>query len=329
MHLFLFGCIFTLLITNAQAQKAYIEPNFAVQYISYFGIGSASVQKPAVIGYNAANYALMQQALPESTEQGLGIPVYFYKKTIESCGADQLILNLNEDYNNLNEKELILRLQKIRAAIIAANIPKSLSNQLKNAVDEFYKGKKIRLSSSPNFLLANNTFSIVSSVEDLMSNIIQVYASFWTLEAVKARFSSKNLNKKRLALGILLTQGFEYGYAIGKIQTDYSTKEPSINILSKRESSTERISFPRFDSKWYRTQKKAEKTPVFVDNAALTPTVRDLQKAIITLDSTLRTNIYNTAEFSNKDYSLVFTFIIKKVEGEKFTVKFQQPELLF
>jgi hypothetical protein len=327
MRLFFLFSIVLLFLAPSKAQKSYAKPDFAVQYVSYFGIGSASVQKPAVIGHNAANYALMQEALPEWTNQGLGIPVFFYKKTLESCGADQLIHQLLANYNQLKEKELAIKLQKIRETILGASIPKSLSSQLKNAIGEFYKGKKIRLSCSPNFQATTATFSIAVSTEDLMPSIAQVYASFWQLDAVKTRLLNKNLDQKQLVVGILLTQGFEYGYAIGRVQTDYTTKYPSINILSKRKSSTERIGFPKFDSKWYRTYQKAEKMPVFVDNAALTPTVRDLQKAMLVLDSILRTEISKSKVLSNKNYTAVFTFVIKKTEEGQFIVKLQQPEL--
>ena len=91
MRLFLLSSIIVLFSASSKAQKGYAKPDFSVQYVSYFGIGSKSVQKSAVIGYNASNYALMQEALPEWTDQGLGLPVYFYKKMIESCGADKLI----------------------------------------------------------------------------------------------------------------------------------------------------------------------------------------------------------------------------------------------
>ncbi|WMX12318.1 MULTISPECIES: PEP/pyruvate-binding domain-containing protein [unclassified Aureispira] len=322
MRLFFSIILVYFFLARLQAQSGYAKPDFAVQYISYFGIGSASVQKSAIIGHNAANYALMQQALPKWTDQGLGIPVYFYQKTIEDCGADLLIQKLEKEYNVLEEKELAKRLQKIRETILVADIPKGLSNQLKNAIQEFYKGKKIRISSSPNYYSSIKTFSISTSLEDLSPSITQVYASFWKLEAVKERF--KNKENKQFALGLLITQGFEYGYAIGRVQTDYSGQFPSIHIMSKRESSTERIGFPRFDSKWYRTYEKAKKAAVFVDNASLTPTVRDLQQATIVLDPILRAG--KDKKLSDKNYNTVFTFIIKKLNG-KFQLKLQQPEL--
>lgn len=328
MRLLLSYCLaFLFIAASSKAQTSYTKPDFAVQYVSYFGIGSESVQKAAVIGCNAANYALMQQALPEWTDQGLGIPVYFYKNTLETCGADKLIQKFLADYKNLNEKQLGTRLLKIRETIMGASISKSLINQLKNAIAEFYKGKKIRLSSSPNFQSTTGTFSITSSIEDLTPSIAQIYASFWDLDAVKTRFSNKNLDPQKLALGILLTQGFEYGYAIGRVQTDYTTPKPSILILSKRESSTERIGFSSFDSKWYQTYEKAKKTPIFVDNAALTPTVRELQKVANALDPLLRRKISASKILSNKDYTVVFTFVIKKAEKGKFILKLQQPEL--
>lgn len=331
MRLFLLSCITVLFSVPSKAQKAFAKPDFAVQYVSYFGIGSKSVQKPAVIGYNAANYALVQEVLPEWADQGLGVPVYFYNKVLESCGADKLIAAFIADYDKIPKKNLAPRLLAISTKIKNATISKNLKNQLKNAINEFYKGKKIRLSSSPNTLVTeeSTTFSVTTSIDDLGPSIALIYASFWELDAVIARFSNKKLDHKNLAVGILVTQGFEYGYAIGRVQTDYTTKEPSINILSKRETSTERIGFPTFDSKWYRTYQKAEKAPVFVDNAALTPTVRALQKVMLVLDPILRTEITESKVLSNKDYAVVFTFIIKKTEEGTFVVKLQQPELQF
>lgn len=328
MRLFLLCCFIGLFSTFSKAQTGHVKPDFAVQYVSYFSIGSKSVQKPAVIGYNAANYALMQEALPEWTDQGLGVPVYFYKELLKSCGADKLIDAFIADYNKMNRKNIAPRLLAIREKIKTAKVSKNLKSQLRNAIDEFYKGKSIRLSSSPNFLLnkAGPTFSLTSSMDDLGANIALIYASFWEEDAVIPRFSNKEINQKQLALGILVTQGFEYGYAIGRVQTDYTTKDPSINILSKRETSTERIGFPKFDSKWYRTYQEAEKAPVFVDNAALTPTVRALQKVMTVLDPILRSDL-SKKSLPNEDYTTVFTFIIKKTEEGKFVVKLQQPEL--
>lgn len=318
--------VFTKFTTNAQ--QPYSKPDFGVQYISYFGIGSKSVQQPSVVGYNAANYALMQDQLPEWTDQGLGIPFSFYKEIMESSGASELISKLQLDKATLDEKKLILRLNSIRAKIEKANVPKALINQLKNAIDEFYKGKKIRLSSSPNYLIPKS-FSILSatSTDELSKNILQVYASFWEVDLAKTRLYNNEWNKKQAAIGILITQGFEYGYAIGRAQTDYTTKEPSIKILSKRETSTERITFAKFDSKWYRVNEKADKSPVFVDHAALTPTVRNLQKAMVLLDPILRAPISKSKTFNDKEYSTVFTFIIKK-SNAGFVLKLQQPELL-
>lgn len=330
MRLFLCSClVFLCSVSSSKAQKGYAHPDFAVQYVSYFGIGSQSVQKPAVIGYNAANYALMQEALPDWTGQGLGVPVYFYKKVLESCGADQLINTFIADYDKMQPKDVAARLLEITSKIKVATVSKNLKNQLKNAINEFYKGKQIRLSSSPNTPLTEGrtTFSVTTSMDDLGASLALIYASFWERDAVIARFSNKTLDQKKLAVGVLVTQGFEYGYAIGRVQTDYTSKEPSINILSKRETSTERIGFPKFDSKWYRTYEKAEKTPVFVDNAALTPTVRNLQKMMTILDPILRAEIPKSNVLSNKDYITQFTFVIKKTEEGQFIVKLQQPEL--
>lgn len=329
MRLFLLSCLILLFSISSKAQKSFVKPDFAVQYVSYFGIGSKSVQKPAVIGYNAANYALMQKALPEWTDQGLGVPVYFYQEIIKSSGADKLIAAFIADYDKMNQKNVAPRLLAITDRIKKAAVSKNLKSQLKNAINEFYKGKNIRLSSSPNILgtEGQTTFSITTSMDDLGANLAQLYASFWEPAAVIARFSDQTVDQKQLAVGVLVTQSFEYGYAIGRVQTDYTTEKPSINILSKRETSTERIGFPAFDSKWYRTYQKAEKAPVFVDNAALTPTVRALQKVMLVLDPILRTPISNSKLLSNEDYTTAFTFIIKKTETGKFIVKLQQPEL--
>jgi hypothetical protein len=332
MRLFLLCSVLVLFLTTSKAQKGYARPDFAVQYVSYFGIGSQSVQQAAVIGNNAANYALLQQALPAFTDQGLGVPVSFYIETIKSCGADKLIDALITDYDKMGQKDLEPRLRAISERIKKATVSKNLKNQLKNAINEFYRGKKIRLSSSPNFQATEDDlpFSVTSSIEDLGTNLALVYASFWNpdnFDVIAGRFENKTLDPEKLAVGILVTQAFEYGYAIGRIQTDYTTKEPSINILSKRETSTERIGFSTFASKWYKTYQKAEKTAVFVDNAALTPTVRELQKAMVLLDPILRTSISKSKALSNKDYRAVVTFVIKKTEAGKFFIKLQQPEL--
>lgn len=314
------------------AQEWYSKPDFSVQYISYFGIGSESVQKPSVLGNYATNYARMQQALPNLTGQGLGIPVYFYRETLKNCGADQLINKLWADFSALSKESVSKRLTTIRKKIKEAIIPKMLLNQLNNAINEFYIGKKIRLSASPNYQLDEHQstkpiIAIVLDKKDLAISIAKLYASFWEVDAFYEHITNKQqLKPSELALGLLLTEAFEYGYAIGRINTNYKTQTPSIEIMSKREKSTERIGFSQFNSKWYRIYQKAEKDNVFVANASLTPTVRALQRAIVKLDPILRSLIPKFKEFNDKAYKTVVTFIIIK-QGGNFYLRLQQPEL--
>ncbi|BDS11151.1 PEP/pyruvate-binding domain-containing protein [Aureispira anguillae] len=320
---------------NLSAQQWYAKPDFAVRYISYFGIGSESVQKPSVLGNNAAMYALMQQQFPQLTGQGIGVPVFFYQETLKNCGADLLIKELLEHYNNLKPEEISKQLKAIRAKILAAKISSNLIHQLKNATQEFFSGKRIRISTSPNYqaLTINAykgikpTYTLVTNIDELSLSITKAYASFWEDDNVQERFTHKgDLNQKELALGLLVTEAFEYGYAIGKVSTDYTTTHPSIHILSKRESSTERIGFIQFDSKWYRTYEEGKEHNIFVDNAALTPTVRQLQHITTQLDPLLRSMMPKSDKFKNKEYTAVFTFILQK-ENKGFRLRLLQPEL--
>lgn len=333
MPIFLF--VFCLIASQLFAQKWYAQPNFSVKYLSYFGIGSESVQQASVLGNNAAMYALMQREFPNLVGQGIGVPFFFYQQTIKNSGADILIQNLLTEYPKLKNEEKEKRLKAIREKISTTTISDHLKSQLNNAIQEFYKGKKIRLSLSPNYhpktmdsyQAVKPTYTVVIETKDIATAVVQAYAAFWENDVVEERFSNRErLKMDALATGLLLTEAFEYGYAIGRVRTDYTSSPPSIKIMSKREESTERIGFASFDAKWYRTYEKATTANVFVDNAALTPTVRQLQDIMKKMDPLLRSFMPKSDSLKDKDYTSMFTFIIQK-QGTHFSLQLQQPEL--
>lgn len=300
--------IYFLLQNPIHAQEFFYKADKSVKFISYFGIGSESVQKPAVIGFNAAYYAILQSELPEYVSQGLGIPISFYFETINSCGADKLIEKLLVDKDKVKVKDLKNQLLAIKQKIQAAKVPKNLLSQIKNAYDEFYIGKSIVITLSPNHYTLtsenkdNSPFEPTkqeASLGSIEKAILKAYASFWDYEYFKYRLENFALAKKHkeLAVGLLIAAKNEDEGTSGRSWTQHMVEEkPSIYIEAENRQANnghlirnyEKICFKAFDSKWYQTIVKANYQKIFVDNAANTHNARALQAAMSKIDDIYR-----------------------------------------
>lgn len=326
-YLFLF-LFFSLIQSQLNAQFLYEKPDYGVKFLSYFGIGSESVQKPSILGYDACHYALIQRE-SELVEQGLGVPVCFYNDVLTSSGAKTLIEQLQKEYTKLKDADLEKHLSAIEAKIKSANISTSLINQLRNGIDEFYKGKAIRIMSSPNYIMLNkchtvldNYTSTCSNIKNLATALKEHYSLFWSFAAFKNRVEHKLANKE-LAIGLVITGEVQDVYAHNAVRTIYKDQSttPSIFIKSTKEQSVEQIAFRQFDSKWYVTLEKGKTSKIFVDNAPLTPIARQIQSTVAELDPILKNmHLGFTEKAAPYDYVVHFTFAIIK-QGTAFKLR--------
>ncbi|MCH2046897.1 MAG: hypothetical protein MK212_22475 [Saprospiraceae bacterium] len=315
----------------AHAQQNYTKPDYSVKFLSYFGIGSESVQKNSTIGYNATHYALMQRKMPEFTGQGIGVPVYFYKDVLQSSGADKLIAKFIEQRSRLGEEGRAKQLRAIENTIRKAKLSKSLINQFNNAYDEFFIGKKVVLHTSPNHLpmLVNEngdpfrTTTVPIDKASFAEMVLELYATYWTADNDKYRdladLTSRAVYPK-LAMGILITEYFGDAEVFGDMYTDYAKKDPSINISAEKGETWEQLRFSTFTSKWYQTLQDSGKDKIFIDNATFTPLIRQLQKAMVTLDPIVREKIPMKDAVANKQYEVSSKFCIRKLKEGKYKV---------
>ncbi|MCP4442500.1 MAG: hypothetical protein GY810_26640 [Aureispira sp.] len=309
-------CISALLsciVLRSQGQQSYAKPDYSVKFLSYFGIGSESVQKKSTLGYNAAYYALLQRKFPEITSQGIGVPVHFYNEVLKSSGADKLIAQFAKEQDNLGDEGKAKRLRTIQNTIKKAKLPQSLINQFNNAYEEFYAGKKIMLSASPNHktlgkgfaFSPKGTYTTITDKKSFASDVLQIYASFWEENSI-IDLKKNGLAKvvEQLAIGILITEYFEKPAITGNAESCYYApssnslqKNPSIYITSLKEGCASKhdewLRFKQFDSKWYQNLNSPElqqpkECKVFLDNATLTPIIRQLQQVLSTLDPGIR-----------------------------------------
>lgn len=312
-YAYLFLLLLIASTVHAQLQPQTVHPDYSVKFLSYYGIGSASVQKPSVLGYKATWYAQLQQALPDHVPQGIGVPVYFYQQLLKDAGVQPLIETLKKDYKSLNEEDLEKQLTLIRKKIEATAVSQSLLNQLKNAIEEFYPNQALLINVSPNYWQGNTnapycgqyyTFAydgIISSQQ-----LAQCYASVWTPKRFKAAYANGIFGNHDLAVGLLITGRQTSKYAESFVYTtwQHAPKTPSITIKSQYWESQEIIQFTEFDSKWYHTIQKGEKQNCFVDEPELTPTARAIQSFITTADPILR------GDHVQEGYSCRFFFMI-------------------
>lgn len=313
------------------------EPDLSVQSFSHFNIGAKSVQTINCIGAKASNYALLQHYLPEHTREGFAIPFYFYFETIQSCGADRLIQQLLKNKNSLSPTAFKEALKAIREKIAQAQVPESLFNELEWIAEKYYKSKKIRLRSSTNCedlptfngagLYESKGFWQGADRAIIREKLLAVYASLWLDRAFEER-EFFGINHANAAMGILINEAFPDEYANGVALTlPNSTGTTTIHINSqygetsvtnpKDTATPEVIYFRQFDSKWYVTQAKSSIHNVFVDDAELTPLVRQLQKACVKIDTLLKKDLS-----SSDDYGVDIEFkIMKEVTGFKLYIK--------
>lgn len=294
---------------SAQDKGKYFAPDYSVKFLSYFGIGSESVQKKSIIGFNATHYAKMQKQFPEWTGQGLGVPVYFYQQVIKSSGAEKLINNFAklEQYTDQQCEEYC---EKIQKAIQASQLPQNLVNQLNNAYEEFYKGKQVMVVASPNYYNFKQEngepfqeYQLGSDQVSLEMVILEVYAQMWEENRVKLLGAKK---VKQLAMGLLIREAYWYSFSHGTAtvkasspSTDNASKL-GIFLSSMRNREEEIIYFPSLDSKWYRGNNEKTKNSVFVQNSRLTPIVRQIQEAVVKMNTLLKKDLTHSIEEEGK-----------------------------
>lgn len=318
------------------------KPDLAVRSFSHFKTGARSVQNVSCIGAKASNYALLYHQLPEHTRPGFAIPFYFYFKTIESCGADRLIKTLLDNKKNWSAEQIDVALGKIRTQIANARLEESIFNELSVICQQYYKGKKVRLRSSTNCedlaefngagLYVSKGFWEGSDRVVIQRKILEVYASLWLTRAFEER-DFFGIEHEKAAMGILINEAFPDEYANGVALTlPNQTGSPTIHIntqygelsVTNPEGAEipEVIYFRQLDSKWYVTESKSSVHNIFVENPALTPLVRQLQKACAKIDALLRKKVADP-----ENYGVDIEFKIMK-EGNTFKLYIKQARLL-
>lgn len=315
-----------------------------MKFLSYFEIGGKAVQTVNYIGTKASNYATLQHEFPKYVKPGFAVPFHFYFETIKNAGVDKLIQTLQTSKAKLSTTERNKQLQAIQTKILSAKVPKSILDQLRNMFDEYFKNKKVRLRSSTNCedlpqfngagLYKSKGFYTKSSDAELEKKILEVYASLWSTLAFEER-DFFGIDHQQIGMAILVNEAFSTEYANGVVITIPNTSgTPSIyiNTQSGENSVTnpssgqvpEAIMFKQFDSKWYSTQSKSSVKNIFVDNAKLTPTVRELQKLTAQIDKLFRSKL--SAKTANA-YGVDLEFKILKLDGQ-YKLYIKQARLL-
>lgn len=318
------------------------EPDVSVTSFSHFKTGARSVQNVTCIGAKASNYALLYHQLPEHTRPGFAIPFYFYFQTIQSCGADKLIKTLLGNKENWSVEQIEKMLETIRNKIASASLNESIFNELEVICNQYYKGKKVRLRSSTNCedlaefngagLYVSKGFWQGSERAIIQRKILEVYASLWLVRAFEER-DFFGIDHQKTAMSILINEAFPDEYANGVALTlPNPTGTPTIHIntqygelsVTNPEGAEipEVIYFRAFNSKWYVTESKSSVHNIFVDNAILTPLVRQLQTACAKIDGLLRKKVADP-----ENYGVDVEFKIMK-EGKEFKLYIKQARLL-
>lgn len=318
------------------------KPDLSVTSFSHFKTGAKSVQNVTCIGAKASNYALLYHELPEYTRLGFAIPFYFYFQTIRSCGADQLIKKLLDHKKSWSAEQIERMLEDIRNKITNATLEAAVFNELEVICTQYYKGKKVRLRSSTNCedlpefngagLYVSKGFWEGSERAIIQKKILEVYASLWLTRAFEER-DFFGIDHRKAAMGILINEAFPNEYANGVALTlPNQAGTPSIHIntqygelsITNPEGAEvpEVIYFRQFDSKWYVTESKSSVQNIFVDDPALTPVVRQLQKTCVKIDVLLRKKVADP-----QNYGVDVEFKIMK-EGTEFKLYIKQARLL-
>lgn len=166
----------------------------------------------------------------------------------------------------------------------------------------------------------------------IQQKILEVYASLWLVRAFEER-DFFGIDHSKAAMGILINEAFPDEYANGVALTlPNPTGTPSIHINTQygEQSVTnpegkavpEVIYFRQLNSKWYVTESKSSIHNIFVENATLTPLVRQLQSACATLDTLLKKELEHPTH-----YGVDVEFKIMKEEN-KFRLYLKQARLL-
>lgn len=321
------------------------EMDLSVRSISYFDIGSKSVQNVNCIGAKAANYALLQDELPKSVRKGFGIPFYFYDKMLKTSGTDKLIEKLIRDEAKISIWARNQQLKAIREKIRSAQVDEQLLRELKQIAKQYFPGKRIRLRSSTNCedlptfngagLYKSKGFWETDDPAEIEKKILKVYASLWTSKAFEER-AFFSIDHQKAGMAILINEAFREEYANGvvltipekvgglRIHINSQYGENSVTNATVGEQA-EAIFFRQKNSKWYVVESKSSIHDVFINQSDLTPLVRALQTISIQLDALLKKEIESEKQI-NYGVDLEFK-IMKEKMGFKLYIK--QARLLY
>lgn len=318
------------------------QPDLSLRAFSHFKTGSTTVQTVDCIGAKATNYARLQHVIPNLVRPGFAIPFYWYFETIKSCKADRLIEALLKEKDKLSQAAIYQKLAAIRAKILAGKVDDYVFTELDLITAQYFKGKKVRLRSSTNCedlpqfngagLYESKGFLEGSERAIIEKKLLKVYASLWLDRAFDER-EFFGIDHKKAGMAVLINGAFPDEYANGVALTIPNEKgSPTIHIntqygelsVTNPENGAvpEAIYFRAFDSKWYVTESKSSVHNIFIENAKLTPLVRQLQDAMATIDGLLRANIARP-----ENYGVDVEFKIMK-EGNAFKLYIKQGRLL-
>ncbi|MCH2045507.1 MAG: PEP/pyruvate-binding domain-containing protein, partial [Saprospiraceae bacterium] len=318
--------------------------DLSVKSISYFDIGSKSVQKVNCIGSKAANYALLQHNLPKYVRKGFGVPFYFYDKMLKDAAVDDLIANLIRDEKKLSVWSRNQRLKAIQEKILAAKVDPRLLREIKSISLKYYKGKRIRLRSSTNCedlpefngagLYKSKGFWEYDNLEVIEQKVLKVYASLWSPMAYEER-SFFGIDHQQVGMAILINEAFREEHANGVVLTVPNTdgsmsihinSQSGENSVTNAESGQipEAIFFRKEDSKWYVTNTKSSIQNIFIEEPKLTPLVRELQRATVDISYLLKKDL---ASSKQNTYGVDLEFKVMKDQNE-YKLYIKQARLL-
>ena len=246
----------------------------------------------------------------------------------------QRLLKNKDDWSTAERKQA---LAAIRQKIGAATLKEHIFKELAIITTTYYKGKKLRLRSStncedlPSFngagLYVSKGFWEGSERALIQKKLLEVYASLWLDRAFEER-EFFGIEQEKVAMGILINEAFPDEYANGVALTlPHPTGSPTIHINTQYgelsvtnptgTAQPEVLYFRHLDSKWYVTVSKSSVQNIFVDNAVLTPLVRQLQQASAQIDALLKHNLTDP-----ENYGVDIEFkIMKEATGFKLYIK--------
>ena len=282
------------------------------------------------IGAKASNYAKIRQLFPKYVRKAHAIPFYHYFKTIQDCGAKQLIEELAQQ--KPTEAALQLKLKAIREKIKTAQVSNQLLDEIITLIQKDYHNAKIRLRSSTNCedlaefngagLYESKGFKIAQGRQKLKEKILKVYASLWNDIAYQER-EFYLIDHRKAGMAILINQAFPDEYANGVAITIFENKKLSsyINTQYGENSVTnpkngeipETIHFKSAYQQNYAFTTHSNIHPIFKQKA-LQSQLMELRKTLLAIHLTLTKN---QRQLTNQTYGVDIEFKLMDENGVK------------